>query len=92
MIVNEISLVIQKIFSVKQPKDQRFKVTEINQENDGVTNEMIWSLMKVQKRFQEKKRFVELRDNQSQVTKGFSVFFHQILFIPGIFCHLLDQE
>jgi len=48
MIVNEISLVIQKIFSVKQPKDQRFKVTEINQENDGVTNEMIWSLMKVQ--------------------------------------------
>jgi len=24
MIVNEISLVIQKIFSVKQPKDQRF--------------------------------------------------------------------
>jgi hypothetical protein len=25
MIVNEISLVIQKIFSVKQPKDQRFK-------------------------------------------------------------------
>ena len=25
MIVNEISLVIQKIFSVKQPKDQRFQ-------------------------------------------------------------------
>ena len=59
MIVNEISLVIQKIFSVKQPKDQRFKVTEINQENDGVTNEMIWSLMKVQK------RFVELREDNS---------------------------
>ena len=28
MIVNEISLVIQKIFSVKQPKDQRFKLQE----------------------------------------------------------------
>ena len=41
-------LYYEKIFSVKQPKDQRFKVTEINQENDGVTNEMIWSLMKVQ--------------------------------------------
>ena len=29
MIVNEISLVIQKIFSVKQPKDQRFPGNEI---------------------------------------------------------------
>ena len=28
MIVNEISLVIQKIFSVKQPKDQRFKAED----------------------------------------------------------------
>ena len=30
MIVNEISLVIQKIFSVKQPKDQRFPEDIIN--------------------------------------------------------------
>ena len=30
MIVNEISLVIQKIFSVKQPKDQRFRDIGIN--------------------------------------------------------------
>jgi len=34
MIVNEISLVIQKIFSVKQPKDQRFKDDEQETERE----------------------------------------------------------
>ena len=37
MIVNEISLVIQKIFSVKQPKDQRFKTAAKRKRTSGMS-------------------------------------------------------
>ena len=50
MIVNEISLVIQKIFSVKQPKDQRFQVPKNSLGSSSIINSISFNLFTFQER------------------------------------------